>query len=310
MNRYQQTAHKLGSDITLTLVLTSRQNPDSIFHSLWERIDAFDQRFSRFKLDSELTLFNNQAGNATEVSYDFFRLLKSSEDYSQQSYDRYNPFVFGALQRAGYVASWPHPDAAVDAQLDMRERDIVQPAELMCWQEDDHYFAKIPRGTALDFGGIGKGYLLDELTEFLYEQGVTNFWLSLGGDVFASGSNLENKTWQIQVPDALEPARIVKAIVATHTQAVATSGVTKRRGKNHDTFWHHLIDPATGRPAESEFLAVTVAADNGAAADVAAKSLLIGGRSEFEQIARDFSIRYAIGQTLSGDSIEYKRSKL
>ena len=98
MNRYQQAAHKLGSDITLTLVLTSRQNPDSIFHSLWKRIDAFDQRFSRFKLDSELTLFNNQAGNATEVSYDFFRLLKSSEDYSQQSYDRYNPFVFGALQ--------------------------------------------------------------------------------------------------------------------------------------------------------------------------------------------------------------------
>jgi FAD:protein FMN transferase len=57
-------------------------------------------------------------------------------------------------------------------------------------------------------------------------------------------------------------------------RAVATSSVTGRRWSGG----HHLIDPRTGRPADTDLLSVTVLAPTTTEAEVAAKVALILGR--------------------------------
>ena len=58
---------------------------------------------------------------------------------------------------------------------------------------------------------------------------------------------------------------------------VATSSIAKRRWIQGDRMQHHLIDPRTGKPAETDWLSVTVICKRAAVAEVYAKSLLIAG---------------------------------
>ena len=62
--------------------------------------------------------------------------------------------------------------------------------------------------------------------------------------------------------------------------AVATSGITKRRGTKGDLAWHHLIDPSTGLPSKNDIIAVTVLAPTTTAADILAKAVLIAGKEK------------------------------
>jgi thiamine biosynthesis lipoprotein len=67
--------------------------------------------------------------------------------------------------------------------------------------------------------------------------------------------------------------------------AVATSSVTRRRWQQGETVRHHVIDPRSGLPAETDWLCVTVIAPHAAMAEVFAKALLIAGSREAERIA-------------------------
>ncbi len=110
--------------------------------------------------------------------------------------------------------------------------------------------------------------------------GCNDYWLSLGGDVIARGVDDAGKPWRIGVElhagdEMLE--RFISSEQATRT-AVATSSRMRRKGEG----WHHIIDPRSGRPAETPIEQVTVVADTGVAADVQAKCLLIAGDTAAE----------------------------
>jgi thiamine biosynthesis lipoprotein ApbE len=77
-----------------------------------------------------------------------------------------------------------------------RQAALIQSLEIF----DDS--AAIPVNTALDMGGIGKGYLADKLANMSELSSVQGFWFSLGGDVVAKGFDVDDKPWQIAVQDA------------------------------------------------------------------------------------------------------------
>jgi thiamine biosynthesis lipoprotein len=74
--------------------------------------------------------------------------------------------------------------------------------------------------------------------------------------------------------------------------AVATSSITKRAWKQGEKQRHHLIDPRTGEPAETDWLSVTVIAAHADLCEVFAKALLIAGPREAQTIAQNADISY------------------
>lgn len=274
MKRYQQIDHKLGSEAVVTLVVDSTVKISSLFTELWKYVDDFEQRFSRFRQDSELSHFNAQAGQKVKVSSEFINLLRECRYYSKLTGGIFNPFILPSLQQAGYVGSWPAPDR-YDNKLDLRGRKITN-ADMIDIRKD---VAMIPYDAALDFGGIGKGYLLDYLSNILDKKQIKNYWLSLGGDVICSGRDADGSAWEIGIANATD--NNVTLALATNESiikiAIATSGVTKRRGKD----WHHIIDPRTGEPADTNLLSVTAICPSAVAADIYAKSIVISSSIDF-----------------------------
>jgi thiamine biosynthesis lipoprotein len=272
IRRLQQSRQALGSMAIITVVgELSREQEIGIFADLWDTVELFEQRFSRFLPKSELSVFNNAAGTKVAVSSDFHQLLEASRQLSIQTQGLFNPFILPELQRAGYEASWVDPKIHPASYF---ERQLVPIESLILYPDS----AQIPADSALDFGGIGKGYLLDLLRQQLGGSALRGYWISLGGDILCQGYDLD-RPWQIFIQDALN-LKLRSGEYNNPTgeaMAIATSGVTKRKGVHNGRPWHHLIDPRTGQPANTDILTATVVCRDAAKADVLAKCLVVLG---------------------------------
>lgn len=280
MQRYQRQYPALGSTAVMTLVTDKpAAYAEKLLTAIEERTAAFERQFSRFLNNSELTKFNKNAGKKTTVSSSFLALLRQSKKLSEATNGLYNPFILPTLQEAGYLHSWTHPHTTQPG-VNFTDRQLVDAQQLLLGDT----WAKIPPYSALDFGGIGKGYLLDELHTILSQEELTGYWLSLGGDILCAGHDVDKQDWDIAIQHATNPGKIVGHVMSNngHVLAVATSGVTKRKGVKKGTAWHHIIDPRTNRPSRSNILTATVTAEKGVLADVYAKCIVIEGPEQAE----------------------------
>jgi thiamine biosynthesis lipoprotein len=110
--------------------------------------------------------------------------------------------------------------------------------------------------------------------------------VNAGGDMVMLGLPAGQATWQIGIEDPRQPGEVLAAI-GVPPGAVATSSVTRRTWKQGEKQRHHLIDPRTGEPAESDWLSVTVYSPHADLSEVFAKALLIAGPNEAPGIASD-----------------------
>jgi thiamine biosynthesis lipoprotein len=178
---------------------------------------------------------------------------------------------------AGYLGSWPRP-AEGNAATDFRAREVRDVRTIVIGDD----WAQIPNDSAIDFGGIGKGFLLDKIGARLDKANVNNYWLSLGGDILCDGHDVDGKLWRVGVQSAGDPNAQVGTITngSGTKRGIATSGTTKRRGTHAGASWHHLIDPRTQAPAETDVLTASVACSTATEADVYAKCLVIIGSNK------------------------------
>jgi len=306
MARYQQQLYALGSTCFLTIVSDeSEARVYHIFASLVGQIADFENRYSRFLADSELTIFNQQAGHKTVVSPGFLKLLKTVQQLSKQTDGLYNPFILPALQNSGYIGSWPNPEQS-QPNTDYRSRNVMSANSL----EIGDKWARIPENSAIDLGGIGKGYLLDALAQSLQGHNLQGYWLSLGGDILCAGHDQDSQPWKVAIQNATNRHDTVENITNStgEVMAIATSGVIKRRGDHNGLAWHHIIDPRTGRPAKTNILTVTAVAKQATIADVFAKCILIAGTSQANKYRSDHKITSFIVQT--GKPLTTKSAKV
>jgi FAD:protein FMN transferase len=222
-------------------------------HAAIERLFAQrDQTFSRFIVGSELNLVNARAGRPTLVSDTFADALRVALAVSAETVGLVDPSLGAALLAAGY------------------ERDF---AEL----GDEPAPAGPPRGpgpvavsgrvvragpnVTIDLNGVVKSMAVDDALALP----GGHRWVSAGGDVAT------REPLTVSLP--------ADGVIELRFGALATSGRSKRRWWRGDVEQHHLIDPRTGRPAETPWTDVTVCGATCLAADVAAKAAFLLGFS-------------------------------
>ena len=145
--------------------------------------------------------------------------------------------------------------------------------------EWDGQAVSLPGSVLVDFGSIAKGYAGGKAAQALREAGVTSALLNLGGNVQTVGTKPDGSDWKIAVKDPRDPeSGDYLGLVAIADQAAVTSGGYERYfQQDGETYWH-IIDPATGRPARSGLLSVTVVGEDGAMCDGLSTALFILGR--------------------------------
>ena len=278
----------MGTDVIVAVISDDAVGARADTEKAARAIADFEKRFSRFLPASEVCSLNESRGAVCRTSADMAAMLAAAQYWYKDTGGIFDPSVCEALEDVGYDKSidFEHGPAHeetthfFDAGAHQR-RFQACPRFADVRVEKDAGTAAVPRGMKLDFGGIGKGYSVDMIAQSLRKK-YGDFWISAGGDMFLSGRNNEGKPWKVMVQNPLDPSNDIGCIAMGERKemAVATSGVTKRKGVKGGFAWHHIIDPRTGLPAENAIAAVTVIAPTAAAADVCAKTALILGEKE------------------------------
>src|SRR5438128_8179267 len=136
-------------------------------------------------------------------------------------------------------------------------------------------YVTLPAGIKLDFGGIAKGMAVDAALENLRLSGVHTALVNAGGDLAVLGLPPAAEHWQLAVP-----GRERFWTIPLRQGAVATSGIAHRHWWQGQTLRHHLLDPRTGLPAQSDLWSVTVVADRCEQAELAATVAFILGSQQ------------------------------
>ena len=178
---------------------------------------------------------------------------------------------------------------AQDAQLPptrfTADHDLLPLEGLLINPDENLIF--LPHGIRLDLGGIAKGWIAEQAALILADYSRACL-VDAGGDMFMVGLPENEAAWQIDLEDPLDADRSLTSL-RVPPGALTTSSVVKRKWMQGETSRHHLIDPRTGEPAETDWLSVTVAAPHADMAEVFAKALLIAGPQEAETLARNAS---------------------
>ncbi len=242
-----------------------------------------ERRFTRFSEDSELAKLNLSAGGWFHASAELFEVLKLARDYWEATDGLFNPAILGALEHAGYDRSMDEIRAHGAAQVATRGWENVPDFSAVRLDEPARAIW-MPVGMRIDLGGIAKGWISEQATREL-SSFAEACAVNAGGDMFLAGLPAGENAWEVALEDPRDPERSL-AILNVGPGAVATSSITKRCWQQGERLQHHLIDPRTGTPAETDWLSVTVIASSAAAAEVFAKALLIAGSLEFNAIAQ------------------------
>lgn len=237
----------------------------------------WDELFSRFRPDSELSRVNRAAGKAVQVSPLFLDVAEQAIAGARWSGGRFSPAVLPALEAAGYDRDYADikqagrrarstPLAHGTGGLDQLDQIVIdRAASTVC----------LPAGMRLDFSGIAKGIFADRLAELFSD------WpggcVDAGGDMRVWGVPPDGEHWRVGIehPNWPDDDLLVAQVLRPVASGVATSGSYRRWWRADDRIAHHLIDPATGQPLAGPIVAATVFAPSAALAEVAAKALLV-----------------------------------
>ena len=135
--------------------------------------------------------------------------------------------------------------------------------------------ASLPDGMEIDLGSVAKGYTSNALITLLRENGVTSALLNLGGNVHALGGKLDGSPWRVGIQNPQGNGYF--GVLDIRDQAVITSGGYERYFEQDGKTYWHIIDPATGCPAESGLLSVTIVGDDGVVCDGLSTALFVMG---------------------------------
>lgn len=275
--RYEQTKAAVGGYLTMGIVGEwDDTEANSLYDALWLEVFRFEKQFSRFIESSELAFVNRRAGLETPVSEDMLSILNRARAFAETTDGLYNPFILPALQRNGYLKS-----AAVGYQYDdtpdYTSRQVVSPSEMQLSLAS----LKIPHLSALDLGGIGKGYLADQLAQTLHQHDARGFWVDVSGDVATYGRDENEEHLRVAIQDSDD------VIICPETPlGIATSGTYVRHGAKSGTSSHHIIDPRTGGSATTDISLATVLANDTTTADILAScAIIVGADSAPEWLA-------------------------
>jgi len=251
--------HAMGTEIELLLDAEDGERAQSALRAAAEEFERLEAMLSRFRPESELSRLNRDGHILAPP--DLERVVGLALDARETTGGRFDPTVYDALTQAGYDRSFeqvePDAEGGDPGVARCGGRVTIDPATGAI---------EIEPGFHIDLGGIGKGYAVDRAIEILAVEGPC--LVNAGGDLAVRG----DKPWPVGVEDGptLELTR----------GAIATSGRDRRHWRRGGEERHHLIDPSTGRPAQTDLVRVTVVASTAIEADVLAKTLFLGGEQE------------------------------
>lgn len=236
------------------------------------QLKEIDEACSRFRSDSELSRLNRCSGQGPiALSPLLEEFIVAALKTAEMTGDLVDLTVGRCLNEIGYTVTFRDVPATGPA-LKLRVLHVEGWRSLQ--YDPSAHTVRLPAGTSIDLGASGKALAADRAAAAVAEKLSVAVAVECGGDVAVRGP-APGGGWPIRVATDVDADRWEDVVI--YDGGLATSGTTARRWRRGDSELHHIIDPATGLPAQTPWSMVTVAAATCLEANAAATAALIMG---------------------------------
>lgn len=283
----RQSRPLFGTVVTVEVCYSdgARDMVRSTIERVWIRWEEINARMNVYDPKSDLSLLNQAAGRSVWVHSDVARLIRQSIVFKTRTRGVFDITI------APLTAFWK--DQAKQDKLPLRE-DVMKikalvDADKVAVSSSDRVTLK--DGMALDLNGVAQGFAADEGAAILKANGIGNFFLDAGGEIFTSGVNCEGDPWRVGIKDPDAPKELIETL-ALSDKAVSTSGNYEKFFEIQKKRFSLMINPLTGYP-ERDVVSATVIAPTAFEADVFSTALCILGPREGLSLVSSLGEGYA-----------------
>lgn len=234
----------------------------------------YDAMFSKTNENSEISKINQAAGQPVEVSDDMITIIKKGLYYSRLSQGAFD-ITIGSVSNLWDFKSEepviPAADAVAAAKNHVNFLNIILKNNTVTLTDPN---------TQLDVGAIAKGYIADRLKDYLKENGVKHAVINLGGNVLTLGTKADGSDYNIAIQKPFDKSGEAIASVKISDKSVVTTGNYQRYFEKDGKIYHHVLDPKTGMPCETDLYSVSIITVSSLTADALSTVCFLKGYQE------------------------------
>ncbi|NLK26855.1 MAG: FAD:protein FMN transferase [Clostridiales bacterium] len=240
-------------DTFVTIQIYDKQE-EAILEGSMDVIRKYEKIYSRTDEDSELYQLNHGAlaSKGQQVSEELADLLKYSMKYSNLSEGAFDLSIAPVSSLWNFKASnpvLPSEESIKEALSYVNYKDIKIEGNKIT-------FAK--EGMAIDLGAIAKGYIADRVKDYLLGEGVKSAMINLGGNVLCVGNKPDGSPFNVGIQMPYADRNETIAVMEISDLSVVSSGIYERYFSLDGVSYHHILNPKTGYPYDSNLISVTI----------------------------------------------------
>ena len=286
-DRQAEQVHLSGPTMGTTYnvkYLVSDTSPDVT--SLQQGIDKIlvqvNDQMSTYQKNSELSRFNQmQETTPYSLSVETATVVKEAMRLNQVTLGKLDVTV-GPLVNLWGFGPEGRPNKTPSPQTLAQRRERVGIAHLTL---NGQQLTKDIPNLYVDLSTIAKGWGVDQVANYLEQQGIQNYMVEIGGEIRLKGINRDGVKWRIAIEKPVANERSVQEIISPGEMAMATSGDYRNYFEQDGIRYSHIIDPDTGMPINNRVVSVTVLHPSCMTADGLATGLMVLGEEQGMAVA-------------------------
>ena len=257
--------------------------PEGLMDEIWAACARYEQLLSKTIDASDVSRINNAMGQTVTVDPETWEILRRAKEISAQTGGAFSITI------APVTALWSFTDTVTNMvptdEARLKMLPLVDDQKIALGENNT---ITLPAGMEIDLGGIAKGYIADKVADIIREKAYAGI-VSLGGNVYTVGKKPDGSAFSVGIKDPHNPAAS-KAIIYTGDGTVVTSGTYERGFSFGGERFHHILDPETGWPSQSDLVSATFVMDSSMTADALATACIVIGSEKSLALAKELQL--------------------
>ena len=279
------TGKTMGTTYHIKVVSFFYKDTEELKGKIENRLKDINKSMSTFSKESEITRFNTfDSEEKFAVSADFLQVMNIARKVYELSGGAWDGTVYPLVELWGFGAKEGKGDVPDKKDI---EKILINVGFDKIEISESGYLVKRNPSVGLDLASIAKGYGVDKIADVIRKEGIDNFLVEIGGEVYASGLRKDGGYWRVGInrPDKDALFDEVYKTVMLKNKGLATSGDYRNYFEKEKAVYTHVLDPKTGYPVTNGVVSVSVIADNCTFADGLATAIMVMGHKKGLELA-------------------------
>lgn len=264
-------------DTVITITLYDSKD-EELLNTCFDYCKDFENLVSRTKKNSDVAKINQAKGQSVNVSDTTITLLQKGIKFGELTDGAFDITIAPLMELwdvKNNPGNVPSESDITEALSHVNYKNIVIEGNTVTLTD--------PKA-AIDLGGIAKGYIADQLKEYLLSEGVTSAIINLGGNVLTVGEKPGGTSFNIGIQKPFDKQNATVTSVQVKDSSVVTSGSYERYFKVDDTIYHHILNTETGYPCDNGLLSVTILSEESIDGDALSTACFALGLEEGQRL--------------------------